>query len=345
MRREDVKGFLKRRPVWWTRNLGLDRMRHEAELMEMQAAKFYDKAAEHSLDGRLVRTYSAPHGPPDPHEFRLLPNGDYFVAVYEQRRVDLTPCDAPAKGSIFDPVIEELRPDGSLLWSWDTAAHIPLTEVAPLWHGFCRGGDPYHFNSIAPDRSAFSLSTGIGAPGNDVVLSYRHEDAIYDVDKASGRIIWKLGGTIRPDLTNLTVLNDPAFDGGGGFGGQHDVRLLGDGTLTVYDNAVVRPRRPRAVRYGIDPAGHSASLLEQVNAPGVTTALYSGSATKLAGGDWVISDGASASAAVAELAPSRGLVFALRFGDALYSYRADLVPPGRLSRSALRAGMDAMQPR
>src|SRR5918992_2000131 len=38
IRREDVRGFLRRRPVWWTKNLGLDRMRHEAAIMEMQAA-------------------------------------------------------------------------------------------------------------------------------------------------------------------------------------------------------------------------------------------------------------------------------------------------------------------
>ncbi len=50
IRREDVKGFLKRRPVWWTKNLGIDHMRREAELMELQAAKFYEKAAEQSLD-------------------------------------------------------------------------------------------------------------------------------------------------------------------------------------------------------------------------------------------------------------------------------------------------------
>jgi erythrin-vacuolar iron transport family protein len=50
IRREDVKGFLKRRPIWLTQNLGVDRMRQEAEIMEMQAAKFYDKAAAQSLD-------------------------------------------------------------------------------------------------------------------------------------------------------------------------------------------------------------------------------------------------------------------------------------------------------
>lgn len=50
IRREDVKGFLKRRPVWLTKNLGVDRMRQEAEIMELQAANFYEKAAERSRD-------------------------------------------------------------------------------------------------------------------------------------------------------------------------------------------------------------------------------------------------------------------------------------------------------
>lgn len=50
IRREDVKGFLKRRPIWLTKNLGVDRMRQEAEIMEMQAAHFYEKAADRVLD-------------------------------------------------------------------------------------------------------------------------------------------------------------------------------------------------------------------------------------------------------------------------------------------------------
>jgi len=50
IRREDVRGFLKRRPVWWSPNLDLDKMRAEAELMERQAANFYDKAASQATD-------------------------------------------------------------------------------------------------------------------------------------------------------------------------------------------------------------------------------------------------------------------------------------------------------
>jgi rubrerythrin len=50
IRREDVKGFLKRRPIWTITALGVERMRREAEIMEYQAANFYAKAAEQSRD-------------------------------------------------------------------------------------------------------------------------------------------------------------------------------------------------------------------------------------------------------------------------------------------------------
>jgi Rubrerythrin len=50
IRREDVKGFLRRRPIWLTRNLPLDTIRKEAEIMELEAERFYAKAAEQAQD-------------------------------------------------------------------------------------------------------------------------------------------------------------------------------------------------------------------------------------------------------------------------------------------------------
>ena len=46
IRREDVKGFLKRRPVWLVRPLGVNAARKHAQLMEMEAVRFYQKAAD-----------------------------------------------------------------------------------------------------------------------------------------------------------------------------------------------------------------------------------------------------------------------------------------------------------
>src|SRR5260370_1640950 len=50
IRREDVRGFLRRRPVWLTKNLSLDTVRKEVEPMEFEAERFYVKAAGQAQD-------------------------------------------------------------------------------------------------------------------------------------------------------------------------------------------------------------------------------------------------------------------------------------------------------
>jgi len=50
IRRENVKGFLERRPVWLIRPLGVKVARKQAELMEMEAQRFYQRAASRTTD-------------------------------------------------------------------------------------------------------------------------------------------------------------------------------------------------------------------------------------------------------------------------------------------------------
>ncbi len=50
IRREDVKGFVARRPVWLVRPLGLNVVRHQAELMELETRRFYERAAQQTTD-------------------------------------------------------------------------------------------------------------------------------------------------------------------------------------------------------------------------------------------------------------------------------------------------------
>jgi rubrerythrin len=46
IRREDVKGFITRKPVWLIRTLGIDTVRHYAENMEIETQRFYERAAD-----------------------------------------------------------------------------------------------------------------------------------------------------------------------------------------------------------------------------------------------------------------------------------------------------------
>ena len=50
IRREDVKGFVTRRPVWLTRPLGLKVVRKQAEIMELETRRFYERAIERVTD-------------------------------------------------------------------------------------------------------------------------------------------------------------------------------------------------------------------------------------------------------------------------------------------------------
>ena len=50
IRRENVRGFLQRKPTWLTRPLGVNVARRQARVMEMEAARFYGKAVSRITD-------------------------------------------------------------------------------------------------------------------------------------------------------------------------------------------------------------------------------------------------------------------------------------------------------
>jgi rubrerythrin len=50
IRRQDVKGFMKRKPLWLAPELNIDETRKYAEQMEFEAERFYRKAAESARD-------------------------------------------------------------------------------------------------------------------------------------------------------------------------------------------------------------------------------------------------------------------------------------------------------
>ena len=53
IRRQDVKGFVQRRPVWLVRPLGLDVVRKQASAIEVETRRFYEKAARRTEDAQV----------------------------------------------------------------------------------------------------------------------------------------------------------------------------------------------------------------------------------------------------------------------------------------------------
>ncbi|MEA2368474.1 MAG: hypothetical protein QOH38_1192 [Thermoleophilaceae bacterium] len=311
----------------WTRSLG--------DPFGVRPMEAYE---ERTLDGRLVRLIRAVGNPIDTHELTPMPNGHFLAIAYRSRRgVDLRDYGGPRDARVWDGEIQEIDRAGHLVWSWNSKDHIALSETARRWWDALIAVQPHR----SPARRGFDLihANSVEPDGDGVILSARYTDAIYRIDRKTGAIDWKLGGSHRSE--SLTVLGPDL--GQPPLGGQHDARLYGDGTLTVFDNGTRLDRPPRALRFRVDPAIHTATLLERIETPLVTASAFVGSARKLPGGDWVICWGGST--VVTEQRPSGAPVLTLHFIGSYHSYRAVPILPGVLGARALRRGMNRMNAR
>jgi erythrin-vacuolar iron transport family protein len=53
IRRQDIKGFVQRKPVWLVRPLGLEAVRKQMELMELETKHFYEQAIQRATDAGI----------------------------------------------------------------------------------------------------------------------------------------------------------------------------------------------------------------------------------------------------------------------------------------------------
>jgi Arylsulfotransferase (ASST) len=283
----------------------------------------------HALDGTLIRTLQTSGIPADFHEAWPLDNGDFLMSSYVLRtRVDLLfgPTD------VLDGAFQEVRPDGSVAFSWTAAGHVAPYESLSWFATSPYPGDSNlvwdwdHINAVQPYQDGY-------------LVSMRHTDAIYYVRRSDGAIVWKLGGWPTPQ--SLTMVGEP--NAWADFGGQHDVRAWPDGTISVHDNGTNWFRGPRVLRFRIDMAAHTATLIQTITDPLVPTSICCGSARLLPGGDWVVDWGGTQ--LVEELTPTGQPVLRIALASPYFTYRAVPVVPGRLSATALVAAMDKMHPR
>jgi hypothetical protein len=332
-------------PVWWMER---PRKPHDAKLLpdgnfawstftNGQYASHSVPYEEHRLDGRIVRRIRAVGVPTDGHEMQVLPNGHYLVVSYVPRDgVDLSAYGGPKRATVIDNEIQEVTRSGRRVWRWRSKDHIALSESEPFMKYIVDGPvrtadgrkayDIVHLNSVEPD-------------GGSLIVSTRQTDAVYKISRATGDVEWKLGGTTIPQSLGVSGDPDPSMV----ISGQHDARLMPDGTLTLHDNrTLLAHSKPRAMRFAIDESAGTATVLEALTDPDAAYSTCCGSARKLPGGDWVASWGSSG--LVTELTPAGRRVYALRFGGrtGADSYRAFPVMPGRLTIGALRRGMDRM---
>jgi hypothetical protein len=333
-------------PVWWNQPPGGGAAATDLKVLpdgtlawaRAVASPFNATSYDHvTLDGQFLGSISTVGVGADHHDLQVLPNGNYLLVAFPPRyNVDLTPEGGPSDATVVDGEIQEVEPDGDLVWAWNTKDHIDRAEWASwgvlntlINSQYGPVYNPAHVNSLEVD----------GVDGEGVIFSARHLNAIYRINRFTDEIDWKLGGTTTS--RSLTIVGDTRF-ANSSFGGQHDARRLSDGTVSVFDNGTGRNRAPRSVRYRINPATKTATLVEELEDPRAPVSVCCNSSRRLPTGRWVVTN--ETSRTISELTPSGEAILRLQF-SAGSTYRAIPYSEDVLQRGALRAGMDTMHPR
>jgi|CZKU01.1.fsa_nt_gi hypothetical protein len=325
-------------PVWYTRGtsvIDVDALTpNTISFMPDGTTPFGYGSTEfaiHGLAGGAVAVVTAVGSSTDDHELRLLPNGDYLLLTYPfQSGVDLTGLqDFGAGETIPDCEIQEVDPTGRLVWSWRALDHIDpvLESIEPDTNTILGQSvvDVYHCNAIDVDSS-----------GN-LLLSARHTNAVFYIDRTSGDVVWKLGGSAysKDGASYVRIVGDPETS----FSLQHDARFLPNGDISLFDDHGAGAGVARGVEYALDHDEDVASVVWQFL--GIAASAAEGSCRRYADGETVIGWGYNTADArvVTEVNAAGDDVLDIAFTPNTASYRAVKVPPSQLDVSLLRSSV------
>ncbi|MEA2990328.1 MAG: erythrin-vacuolar iron transport family protein [Alphaproteobacteria bacterium] len=117
IRRQDVKGFIKHKPLWLAQTLGLDEVRKITETMEIEAARFYRKAAEAARDVSVRKLLTELAEIEDQHEDLAHKLGEQVLTKSARakedetsRRMFLLQYVQPGLAGLMDGSVSTLAP-------------------------------------------------------------------------------------------------------------------------------------------------------------------------------------------------------------------------------------------
>jgi Arylsulfotransferase (ASST) len=226
-----------------------------------------------------IATVTAGNGlPGDVHEFLITTRNTALITIYQPRPWDISAVGGPKEGKIFDGVVQEVDiATGQVLFEWHSSDEIDPSESYTKPPSAAKGAkaapmDYFHINSIEEE------------PDGNLLVSGRNTHAIYEIDRQTGKVLWRLGGK-KSDFT---------MGRGTAFAWQHDARRQPDGTLTLFDNAAdpKTEEYSRVLVLDVDPETKKATLVRSYAHPKRLSAGSQGNAQFLPDGHVFVGWGA-----------------------------------------------------
>ena len=142
IRRQDVKGFVQRRPLWLARPLRLDAVRNQVTAMEMETRRFYEKAAAHSGDASIRQLLDDLAQEERSHETRAeelkkgeLKTGALHTEEAARKKLFVLQIIQPGLAGLMDGSVSTLAPVFAAFATRDTWSAFVVGLAASLGAG------------------------------------------------------------------------------------------------------------------------------------------------------------------------------------------------------------------
>jgi outer membrane protein assembly factor BamB len=279
------------------------------------------------LDSNAHTNLFAPEGVTGGHELIERPDGNYYIIGNILSYGNLSSLGLGSDAPFINYLIEEFSPNGQLLWEWNLADHIGPDQCEPKFLSTIND------NGLKVNVIYHANSLDVSSDGTQILLSIRDTSAVYDISKATGQVLWKLGGNGISSSPQISVVNDP----NGTFSGQHDARFEPNNDISIFDDETFTSNTARAVEYHLDFSTMTASPVFQFLNPTGSNTFATGSFRIYDNGnDNLIDWGMTANSGYTEVNASGSVLMRVVFPSGYASYRTIKVPTSSISLQLLR---------
>ena len=250
-----------------------------------------------------VKTFYATNGYyTDEHELQVLANSGYLLIGRKEEIIDMSQYVSGGSKSarVLETCVQEFTADDELIFQWAAWDYLDIRDIEM--------SDP------RSDRMYFSHMNAIDIDDdNNIILSNRELSEITKINRQTGDIIWRLGGTHN----QFTFIDDPLQ----GPRNQHAVRVLGNNTYSMFDNGNHHnPPLTRAVKYQVDTDQMTATLIWEYHESGKFS-HYMGNAQQLPNGNMLINWAEGNLPKLTEVRPNKTKAFEMNWADNYECYR------------------------
>ena len=260
-----------------------------------------------------LRSFGAVNGyGTDDHELQVQEDGGYLLIGQRSSTVDMSlyVSGGNPNASVRETVVQEFTAAGELIFQWRAWDNFDVRDV--------------HLDNILASSFRFPHMNAIDIDEDGhILISSRHLSEATKINRDTGEIIWRLSGI--PKNNDFAYVNDDELQG---FRNQHDIRSMGNGRYTVFDNGNLHsPSVSRAVEYELDLNAMTATLVWEFRDTPDKYTHYMGNAQRLPNGNTLINFVLAQYPKVIEVNQSGGKEFEMSYaGNSDDNYRVFRFP-------------------